>query len=257
MKTVASAMVSRSLIGILAIGVGIATVAGCSDDDRQSAVPLLVSGNAQTSVSEPEPIGTAPTLAPVDPGTTTPREVPDFSQVTPPPLQPDLPDQPTGSLNALQSFAFNQYEVVLSNLVVRGVIADVDIQVLNNTCGTDVTEVLNPTAVAQFESLLVGRGNTVVDATGFDFNFQFPTDPEFFADGRILSRGNRTLLTVDAEGEPSTEEFLTGDEIIVIVTITDTFGQVLRLNDGVFEEGDDRLGLPCGFLVSGGGAILN
>jgi hypothetical protein len=151
-----------------------------------------------------------------------------------------------------QPFASFRYDVRFVGLKVRGTIADVNIQAINITCGTDVTSALIPDAVAQFKSSLIGRGNTFADAAGFDFFFIFPTDPAFFADGRILSKGERDIVVgVDNEGEAVIEAgLLTGDDVVFVITITDSYGQVLRLTDSIFGEDDDeRTELGCGTLV--------
>ncbi|MCF2971534.1 hypothetical protein L1047_10040 [Synechococcus sp. Nb3U1] len=188
----------------------------------------------------------APTIAPNN-NPTTVRPAPDFAPITPPPVQPNLPDQPqfdptnlNSGFNANQELASLSYKVDIIDLIVRGVIASVDIQVLNITCGTDVTEVILPTALEQFQNLLIGRGNTFADAGGFSFSFTFPTDPRYFDDLRILSKGTRGVRKVDAQGQVTIEDELTGDDILIILTIRDTFGQVLRVDNSIFSGEESR-----------------
>ncbi len=251
----------RGIITAMILG-GLAVAAAGCNDDEVSSVGTLISSDISSGPT-PEPVQVGPTLAPQSPPTISPREEPDFAPVTPPPIEVDLPDQPTAELDATQSFASEQYEVTLTDILVRGEIADIDVQLINITCGTDVTGVLNPTAVTQFESFLIGRGNAIEesqgadvnapgddDGVGFDFFYVFPTDQAFFNDGRILSKGVRDIpLGVDAMGEPVVEEdALTGDNIVFYVTITDSFGQVTLLVDSIFDEGEERFDVPCGFL---------
>ncbi|WP_235278714.1 hypothetical protein [Synechococcus sp. Nb3U1] len=158
-----------------------------------------------------------------------------------------MPDQPqfdptnlNSGFNANQELASLSYKVDIIDLIVRGVIASVDIQVLNITCGTDVTEVILPTALEQFQNLLIGRGNTFADAGGFSFSFTFPTDPRYFDDLRILSKGTRGVRKVDAQGQVTIEDELTGDDILIILTIRDTFGQVLRVDNSIFSGEESR-----------------
>jgi hypothetical protein len=249
MKMALKASSSRKWVALLTAGclAGIG-LQGCTTDNHDGAInPLLIA-------SSPSPVPVGPTLAPVQPGTTTPITTPNFGQITPPPVGPSLPEAPTvAEIDGFlvdQPFASNRYDVKLIGLKVRGTIANVNVQAINITCGTDVTSVLIPDAVAQFKSSLIGRGNTVADAAGFDFSFLFPTDPAFFEDGRILNKGIREVVTgFDDEGEPETEDQLTGDDVVIIVTITDSYGQVLRLDDSVFNDGDERVGYPNGSYV--------
>ncbi|NJM00565.1 MAG: hypothetical protein HC924_18120 [Synechococcaceae cyanobacterium SM2_3_2] len=180
-------------------------------------------------------------MAPVEPDTTTPITTPNFAQITPPPIRPDLPDQPqiTG-FNADQEFASLSYRIDITGLRVRGVIESVTIQALNITCGTDVTSAIRPSAIAQFQNLLIGRGNTFVDAPGFDFSFTFPTDPRFFDDLRILSKGIRAIPTADEEGEITLEDELTGDDVVIVLTVVDSFGQVVRVDNSIFSGDEER-----------------
>ncbi|MFQ3584004.1 MAG: hypothetical protein SNJ85_03590 [Cyanobacteriota bacterium] len=188
----------------------------------------------------------APTLAPNN-NPTTVRPAPDFAPITPPPVRPDLPDppqfdptNPNSGFNANQELASLSYKVDIIDLIVRGTIASVDIQVLNITCGTDVTDVILPTALEQFKNLLIGRGNTFADAGGFNFSFTFPTDPRFFQDLRILSKDIRGVRKLDAQGQATIEDKLTGDDIVIILTIRDTFGQVLRVDNSIFSGEQSR-----------------
>ncbi|MFS8866369.1 hypothetical protein NW857_12190 [Synechococcus sp. H55.9] len=181
----------------------------------------------------------SPNLTPI-----TFRPGPDFAPITPPPIQPDLPDPPQfgsgGGFDVDQPFASLSYKVNLTNLIVRGVIASVDIQVLNITCGTDVTGVIRPEALSQFRNLLIGRGNTFTDANGFNFSYTFPTDPRFFDDLRILSKAVRPVRRLDAQGQIQINDELTGDDIVFILTIRDAFGQVLRVDDSIFSREEER-----------------
>jgi len=249
MKMALRASSSRKWLALLTAGciAGIG-LQGCSSDNHHSGLsPIL-------TASSPSPVPVGPTLAPVQPGTTTPITTPNFGQITPPPVGPSLPEAPSvaeeNGFLVDQPLDSNRYDVEFVDLKVRGTIANVNIQALNITCGTDVTSALIPDAVAQFKSSLIGRGNTFADAGGFNFSFLFPTNPAFFRDGRILSKAIREVVTgFDDEGEPETEDQLTGDDVIIIVTITDSFGQVLRLDDSVFNEDEERFGFPCGSFV--------
>ncbi|MCJ2541701.1 hypothetical protein JX360_02080 [Synechococcus bigranulatus str. 'Rupite'] len=199
-----------------------------------------------SSSATPPPVAVAPTLAPNN-NPTTVRPAPDFAPITPPPVRPNLPDQPqfdptnpNSGFNANQELASLSYKVDIVDLIVRGTIASVDIQVLNITCGTDVTDVILPTALEQFKNLLIGRGNTFADAGGFNFSFTFPTDPRFFNDLRILSKRIRGVRKLDAQGQVTIEDELTGDDIVIILTIRDTFGQVLRVDNSIFSGEESR-----------------
>ncbi|WP_244348828.1 hypothetical protein [Thermostichus vulcanus] len=157
------------------------------------------------------------------------------------PDQPQFdPTNPNSGFNANQELASLSYKVDIVDLIVRGTIASVDIQVLNITCGTDVTDVILPTALEQFKNLLIGRGNTFADAGGFNFSFTFPTDPRFFNDLRILSKRIRGVRKLDAQGQVTIEDELTGDDIVIILTIRDTFGQVLRVDNSIFSGEESR-----------------
>ncbi len=253
---------SRSTAGLL-LSFGV-LIAGCDDGD-DVVLPTL-----STTTGSPPPVVVAPTLEPVEVPTPNSRPAPNFPEITPPPIVPDLPTEPTGILEFNQdaSIALG-YEVILQNLFVRGVIADVNVQVVNVTCQTDVTAVLAPDAVSQFKSLLIGRGNTDLDATiGIvnttttptpQFDFIFPTDVSFFNDGRILFKAFRTFTTLDSDpnDDPDFDAFLSGDDVVFYLTITDTFGQVLRLSDSVFggpildEDLDERRITGCGAISDG------
>lgn len=253
----------RGVTTVMLLG-GLAVVAASCNDDDVSGVGTLISAEI-SSESTPEPVQIGPTLAPESPPTISPREEPDFAPVTPPPIVVDLPPQPQAELDARQDFASLQYELRLTDILVRGEIADVDVQAINITCGTDVTDVLNESAVQQFESFLIGRGNLLEESqganantpenengVGFDFEYIFPTDITFFEDGRILSKGERNVPTgFDDMGMIEFEEDeLTGDDIVFYVTITDSFGQVLLLADSIFEPDEERLGFPCGGFLA-------
>lgn len=228
----------RGGLSLWATCASVALITGCSSETTSGVPPLLASSGAT-----PPPVAVAPTIAPnLTPITFRPG--PDFAPITPPPVQPDLPDPPQfgpgGGFNVDQPFASLSYRVDLTNLIVRGGIASVDIQVLNITCGTDVTDVILPTALEQFKNLLIGRGNTFLDATGITFSFTFPTDPRYFNDLRILSKAIRGVRRVDAQGQVRIENELTGDDILIILTIRDSFGQVLRVDDSIFSGEKSR-----------------
>lgn len=230
-------------LSLLVTWASLALVTGCSSETTGGLPPLLTADGAT-----PPPVAVAPTISPnLTPITFRPG--PDFAPITPPPVQPDLPDPPQfgpgGGFDVDQPSASLSYRVDLTNLIVRGTIASVDIQVLNITCGTDVTSVIRPEALSQFRNLLIGRGNTFTDANGFNFSYTFPTDPRFFDDLRIFSKGIRNI-----DGE----EILTGDDIVFVLTIRDAFGQVLRVDDSIFNPGETRNEVrgfaipPCGNL---------
>lgn len=211
---------------------------GCAtDNDDVPFSPILTS-------EAPDQVAVAPTLAPVQPNTTTPITSPNFPQITPPPITPDLPDQPQiGTFSATQDFASLSYRVDITGIRARGVIQSVRLQALNITCGTDVTDAIRPSALAQFQNVLIGRGNTFTDALdpdGFDLSFTFPTDPRFFDDLRILFKAVRAIPVVDEEGEISLEDELTGDDVVLVLVIEDSFGQVVRVDDSIFNDGEER-----------------
>jgi hypothetical protein len=235
MRRLSGSALCRGGLSLLATCASIALAAGCSSETTSGVPPLLSSSSAT-----PPPVAVAPTIAPVN-NPTTVRPAPDFAPITPPPVQPNLPDppqfdptNPNSGFNANQELASLSYKIDITDLIVRGAIASVDVQVLNITCGTDVTDVILPTALEQFKNLLIGRGNTFLDATGFTFSFTFPTDPRFFNDLRILSKGIRGVRRVDAQGQVQVTDELTGDDILIILTIRDSFGQVLRVDNSIF-----------------------
>jgi hypothetical protein len=243
MKRRSGSALGRGGLPLLATWASLALTTGCSSETTIGLPPLLTADG-----STPPPVAVAPTIAPnLTPITFRPG--PDFAPITPPPVQPDLPDPPQfgpgGGFNVDQPFASLSYRVDLTNLIVRGGIASVDIQVLNITCGTDVTGVIRPEAISQFRNLLVGRGKTFADANGFNFSYTFPTDPRFFDDLRIFSKGIRRI---------ENREILTGDDIVFVLTIRDAFGQVLRVDDSIFNPGETRSEVrgsaipPCGNL---------
>ncbi|MFQ3584161.1 MAG: hypothetical protein SNJ85_04400 [Cyanobacteriota bacterium] len=120
------------------------------------------------------------------------------------------------TLNPVQaSFA----TIRLQGLLAPGVISEVDLQFLNLTRGTDITNIFFPTAIAQFENILIGRGNSFIDriegitlsnaspgAATATSTFTFPANPVSYA---------------SAVGQ--------GDVILVILVIRDSFDQVLRI----------------------------
>lgn len=251
----------RIMATVLLSGLVVSVATSCNDDDVSSVGTLISSEISGGPTPEPVPVAT---LAPQVQPTISPREEPDFATVTPPPISVDLPDQPqVTEFNAVQDLLL-QYEVTFTGIQVRGVIQSVDIQLINTTCGTDVTGVLNPSAVAQFQSLLIGRGNSVQDIggtgedAGFDFEYIFPTDITFFEDGRILARAERDILTgaIGDDGQPEVDEgVLSGDDVVFFITITDSFGQVVLVSDSVFEEGDDVTFLGCGGILVPSGVL--
>ncbi|MGF1577199.1 MAG: hypothetical protein ACFCU9_14910, partial [Cyanophyceae cyanobacterium] len=132
---------SRKWVALLTAGclAGIG-LQGCTTDSHDGAInPIL-------TASAPSPVPVGPTLAPVQPGTTTPITTPNFGQITPPPVGPSLPEAPSvaevDGFLVDQPFASTRYDVEFVDLKVRGTIADVNIQALNITCGTDVTSAL-------------------------------------------------------------------------------------------------------------------
>lgn len=226
----------RGGLSLWATCASIALITGCSSETTSGVPPLLASSGAT-----PPPVAVAPTIAPSGTSTTA-RPVPDFAPITPPPVQPDLPDPPTlgrpardglpavtGVFNLLVSAppnptALNPVQasfatITLQGLLAPGVIADVDLQFLNLTRGTDITNIFFPTAIEQFENILVGRGNSYIDriegitlsnaspgvATATS-TFTFPANPVSYASA--IGRG---------------------DVILVILVIRDSFGQALRL----------------------------
>jgi hypothetical protein len=248
MKRGSGSALGRGGLSLLVTWASLALAAGCSSETTSGLPPLLTADG-----STPPPVAVAPTISPnLTPITFRPG--PDFAPITPPPIQPDLPDPPQfgpgGGFDVDQPSASLSYRVDLTNLIVRGTIASVDIQVLNITCGTDVTSVIRPEALSQFRNLLIGRGNTFTDANGFNFSYTFPTDPRFFDDLRIFSKGIRRI---------ENREILTGDDIVFVLTIRDAFGQVLRVDDSIFNPGETRSEVrgsaipPCGNLPQSGG----
>jgi hypothetical protein len=239
---------------------------GCNSDGNKG-LPPLISSNTDDDVSDPPDVVTGPTLAPDPSETITPREEPDFPVITPPPVVPDLPDLPDGNLQLTQ--LFYGYQLDFTGLEVPGVIADVDIQALNLTCGTDITPLLDEDALAGLESALIGRGNTYDDRDGDgitndnDFNddtdigstpsfrYSIPIEPvEAAFDGRILVKALRDVpVATEPGGELTFESQLTGDDIVFIVTITDSFGQFIRIEDFIFDAEDERVGYGCGSFV--------
>ncbi|MGQ9837128.1 MAG: hypothetical protein ACUVRV_03965, partial [Cyanobacteriota bacterium] len=182
----------------------------------------------------------APTLAPST-NSTTARPIPDFVLITPPPIRPDLPDPPTlgrpqgdglrevkGIFNLLVSAPANPSPInpvqpsfatiTLRGLFAPGVIAAVDLQFLNLTKGTDITNIFFPTAIAQFKNLLIGRGNTYIDRLE---GITFFLNPD--------TNSGQPTFTFPANPTQYTLAISNGDVILVILVIRDSFNQTLRL----------------------------
>lgn len=169
----------------------------------------------------PSPTAVAPTLVPIGPDSTI-VTTPNFQPITPPPVGPSVPQAPTLQDNLLileSSPAFAS--ITLGRLFAPGVIANVNVQVLNVTRGTDITGIFSASAINQFRALLIGRGGTTLDRTeGIIISnpigaeqqslFTFPANALLYAS------------TVSAGASNS------GDELLIIITISDAFGQILR-----------------------------
>jgi hypothetical protein len=167
-------------------------------------------------------VAVAPTIAPnLTPITFRPG--PDFAPITPPPVQPDLPDPPsllpTGEFNLLLSAPANPavippvgsafVTITLRGLLAPGVIRSVEVQFFNISRGTDITSIFLPTAIEQFRNTLIGRGNSYDDRINgitLTNGFTFPAD---------LAAYNTNVAALE--------------RVLVIVVIRDSFGQALRL----------------------------
>ncbi|MFS8886568.1 hypothetical protein [Synechococcus sp. H70.2] len=209
----------RGGLSLLATWASLALATACSSETTGGLPPLLTANG-----STPPPVAVAPTISPnLTPITFRPG--PDFAPITPPPIQPDLPDPPSlrpapnGEFNLLLSTPANPavippvssafVTVTLRGLLVPGVIASVELQFFNISRGTDITSIFLPTAIEQFRNTLIGRGNSYADRTGgitLTNGFTFPAD----------------LVAYRANVAP-------GERVLVILVIRDSFGQALRL----------------------------
>jgi hypothetical protein len=193
----------RGGLSLWATCASVALITGCSSETTSGVPPLLASSGAT-----PPPVAVAPTIAPnLTPITFRPG--PDFAPITPPPVQPDLPDPPslTGGFNLSVRSAF--VTITLSGLSAPGVIRSVEVQFFNISRGTDITGIFLPTAIEQFRNTLIGRGNSYDDRINgitLTNGFTFPAD---------LAAYNTNVAA--------------GERVLVIVVIRDSFGQALRL----------------------------
>ena len=188
----------RGGLSLWATGASVALITGCSSETTSGVPPLLASSGAT-----PPPVAVAPTIAPnLTPITFRPG--PDFAPITPPPVQPDLPDPPsllsTGGFN-LSSVKSAFVTITLKGLLAPGVIRSVEVQFFNISRGTDITGIFLPTAIEQFRNTLIGR-NEITLTNGFTF----PAD---------LAAYNTNVAA--------------GERVLVILVIRDSFGQALRL----------------------------
>ena len=186
----------RGGLSLWATCASVALITGCSSETTSGVPPLLASSGAT-----PPPVAVAPTIAPnLTPITFRPG--PDFAPITPPPIQPDLPDPPSlaGSFQiGLVRSAF--VTITLTDLRAPGVIRSVEVQFFNISRGTDITSIFLPTAIEQFRNTLIGR-NEITLTNGFTF----PAD---------LAAYNTNVAA--------------GERVLVILVIRDSFGQALRL----------------------------
>ena len=193
----------RGGLSLWATCASVALITGCSSETTSGVPPLLASSGAT-----PPPVAVAPTIAPnLTPITFRPG--PDFAPITPPPIQPDLPDPPSlaGSFQiGLVRSAF--VTITLTDLRAPGVIRSVEVQFFNISRGTDITSIFLPTAIEQFRNTLIGRGNSYDDRNGITLTngFTFPADLAAY-----------------------TANVAAGETVLVIVVIRDSFGQALRL----------------------------
>ncbi len=209
----------RGGLSLLATWASLALATGCSSETTGGLPPLLTADG-----STPPPVAVAPTISPnLTPITFRPG--PDFAPITPPPIQPDLPDPPSlrpapnGEFNLLLSTPPNPavippvgsafVTVTLRGLLVPGVIASVELQFFNISRGTDITSIFLPTAIEQFRNTLIGRGNSYADRT----------------DGITLTNG----FTFPADLVAYNANVAAGERVLVILVIRDSFGQALRL----------------------------
>lgn len=197
----------RGGLSLWATCASVALITGCSSETTSGVPPLLASSGAT-----PPPVAVAPTIAPnLTPITFRPG--PDFAPITPPPVQPDLPDPPRllpdgGEFNlSLSSPAF--VTITLKGLLAPGVIRSVEVQFFNISRGTDITSIFLPTAIEQFRNTLIGRGNSYDDRIN----------------GITLTDG----FTFPANLAAYNTNVAAGETVLVIVVIRDSFGQALRL----------------------------
>lgn len=205
----------RGGLSLWATCASVALITGCSSETTSGVPPLLASSGAT-----PPPVAVAPTIAPnLTPITFRPG--PDFAPITPPPVQPDLPDPPSlsGEFNLLLFEPPNLpnippvgsafVTITLKGLLAPGVIRSVEVQFFNISRGTDITGIFLPTAIEQFRNTLIGRGNSYDDRINgitLTNGFTFPADPAAY---------NTNVAA--------------GERVLVIVVIRDSFGQALRL----------------------------
>lgn len=207
----------RGGLSLWATYASVALITGCSSETTSGVPPLLASSGAT-----PPPVAVAPTIAPnLTPITFRPG--PDFAPITPPPVQPDLPDPPsllpTGEFNLLLSSPANPVQInpvgsafvtiTLRGLLAPGVIRSVEVQFFNISRGTDITSIFLPTAIEQFRNTLIGRGNSYDDRIN----------------GITLTNG----FTFPANLAAYNTNVAAGERVLVIVVIRDSFGQALRL----------------------------
>jgi hypothetical protein len=129
-------------------------------------------------------------------------------------------------------------EIELGTLFVPGVIANVEVQIFNATQGTNVTAVFDPASIAQFRSLLIGRGGTFQDR---EQGITLANEP---GNSRFTFRG-LSVAVFDAAIAPAADpNSNTQDQIVIVITITDSFGQILRQ--------EARTGSPAGGAGGGG-----
>ena len=209
MKRGSGSALGRGGLSLLATWASLALTTGCSSETTSGLPPLLTADG-----STPPPVAVAPTISPnLTPITFRPG--PDFAPITPPPVQPDLPDPPsllsTGGFNLSVGSAFAT--ITLRGLLAPGVIGSVEVQFFNISRGTDITSIFLPTAIEQFRNTLIGRGNSYDDRNGITLTngFTFPADPAAY-----------------------TANVAAGERVLVILVIRDSFGQALRL------EADDQ-----------------
>ncbi|MGY4522694.1 hypothetical protein [Thermostichus sp. MS-CIW-30] len=204
----------RGGLSLWATCASVALITGCSSETTSGVPPLLASSGAT-----PPPVAVAPTIAPnLTPITFRPG--PDFAPITPPPIQPDLPDPP--SLRPAPAGEFNLLllsgippvgsafvTITLRGLLAPGVIRSVEVQFFNISRGTDITGIFLPTAIEQFRNTLIGRGNSYDDRIN----------------GITLTNG----FTFPASLAAYNANVAAGERVLVIVVIRDSFGQALRL----------------------------
>jgi hypothetical protein len=217
MKRRSGSALGRGGLSLLVTWASLALTTGCSSETTSGLPPLLTADG-----STPPPVAVAPTIAPnLTPITFRPG--PDFAPITPPPVQPDLPDPPsllpTGEFNLLLSSPANPVQInpvgsafvtiTLRGLLAPGVIRSVEVQFFNISRGTDITSIFLPTAIEQFRNTLIGRGNSYDDRIN----------------GITLTNG----FTFPANLAAYNTNVAAGERVLVIVVIRDSFGQALRL----------------------------